>query len=322
MAANAQEEQQWLDGTHPALAGNEGSKNSKAAQLRARAGSDASSRSEASSSSSSPRFQAIDDDGDGPTGPPPLRGTTGGVGTGGHANNTGPKGVLADYEARGGGSGNTGPKGVLSDYRGSTQTAGTALPRHVAELISSTKTVLSLDDSEEDEDEDWQIGLDDDERAKERYRRQRLLEMKGSGERGAPSGRGKRLFGHLREIGIEQFLNAIDDEEPDVAVVLHLYEPVSTLKLGGRHTLIPGLLQDIEACAVLNRHLSTIARAYPRTKFIRALATEMEFSADSEEDTLPTVLVYRGGDLETTLIRPDLEWGRGSKDDVEALLRE
>jgi hypothetical protein len=47
----------------------------------------------------------------------------------------------------------------------------------------------------------------------------------------------------------------------------------------------------------------------------------MEFSADSEEDTLPTVLVYRGGDLETTLVRPDLEWGRGTRGDIETLLR-
>lgn len=79
--------------------------------------------------------------------------------------------------------------------------------------------------------------------------------------------------------------------------------------------------QEIDACVELNRHLSAVARAYPRTKFIRALATELDFSADNEEDTLPTVLVYRGGDLETTLVRPDLEWGRGTRADVEALLR-
>lgn len=208
MAANAQEEQAWIDGTHPALAGNE-----PKATLRERAGSDASSTS---SRSSSPRFRAIDDDPPPSTSQPPTRN--------GGASNTGPKGVLADYEARGGGSGNTGPKGVLSDYRGANSNANA---RVVAEMISKTKTVLSLDDEAEDE-EDWEAaGLDEDARAKEQYRRQRLMEMKGSGERRAPSGRGRRLFGHLREIGTDQFLSAVDDEEADVAVILHLYEPVS-----------------------------------------------------------------------------------------------
>lgn len=40
-----------------------------------------------------------------------------------------------------------------------------------------------------------------------------------------------------------------------------------------------------------------------------------------EEDTLPTMLVYRGGELETTLVRPDLEWGRGTRADVVQLLQ-
>jgi hypothetical protein len=73
---------------------------------------------------------------------------------------------------------------------------------------------------------------------------------------------------------------------------------------------------------VLNQHLSSIARAYPRTKFIRALATEVDFAADAEEDTLPTVLVYRGGELETTLVRVDQDWGKGTRQEIlNVLLR-
>ena len=59
----------------------------------------------------------------------------------------------------------------------------------------------------------------------EAYRTKRLAELSGSGERGP--GRGRKVFGHLREIGMEQFLGAVDEEDAEVAVVLHLYEAVS-----------------------------------------------------------------------------------------------
>ncbi|ORY87461.1 hypothetical protein BCR35DRAFT_317717 [Leucosporidium creatinivorum] len=292
MAANAQEEQQWIDGTHPALLGNSVPRSTSPTR------SVSPTPSTTSSTSSSPRFDAQD-----PTPPPsqpaPLRK--------GGASNTGPKGVLADYAARqastgGLGATNTGPKGVLSDWRGSQAASAEEALRNLSlGFVSSNGTVVRLDQEEDplSEDEEEEVGGEGEEQARERYRAKRLRELKGSGERGGVSGPGvrRRHFGHLREIGMDQFLSAVEDEEEDVAVVLHLYEP------------------EIEACAVLNQHLSSIARSYPQTKFIRALATEVDFSADMEEDTLPTMLVYRGGDLETTLVRPDLEWGRGTRAD-------
>lgn len=85
-------------------------------------------------------------------------------------------------------------------------------------------------DQEEDpeSDEEGEGGGGDEELARERYRARRLVELQGSGERGGVSGPGarRRHFGHLREIGMEQFLSAVEDEEEDVAVILHLYEPV------------------------------------------------------------------------------------------------
>lgn len=61
-------------------------------------------------------------------------------------------------------------------------------------------------------------------------------------------------------------------------------------------------------CALLNSHLAALARVYPATKFLRAQASEVDFmSSDLDADTLPTVLVYRRGELETTWIRFDLE---------------
>lgn len=39
-----------------------------------------------------------------------------------------------------------------------------------------------------------------------------------------------------------------------------------------------------------------------------------------EADALPTVLVYRNGELEANLVRVDLDWGRGERTDVEEVL--
>jgi hypothetical protein len=222
MAANAQEEQQWIDGTHPALAGNSVPRSSSPT----RSVSPTPSASSSSSSPGSPRFDAMDPS------PPPAQSAP--VRKGG-ASNTGPKGVLADWAARqatNGGVGaasNTGPKGVLNDWRGSQAASAEAALKNLSlGFVSSNGTVVRLDQEEDPESEEEGEGRGgDEELARERYRARRLMELQGSGERGGFSGPGarRRHFGHLREIGMEQFLSAVEDEEEDVAVVLHLYEP-------------------------------------------------------------------------------------------------
>lgn len=223
MAANAQEEQQWIDGTHPALAGNSVPRSSSPT----RSVSPTPSASSSSSKSSSPRFDAVDPS------PPPAQPAP--VRKGG-ASNTGPKGVLADWAARqattgGLGASNTGPKGVLNDWRGSQAASAEAAMKNLSlGFVSSNGTVVNLDQEEDPESDEEGAGGEED-LAREKYRARRLMEMQGSGERGGVSGPGvrRRHFGHLREIGMEQFLSAVEDEEEDVAVVLHLYEPVSLL---------------------------------------------------------------------------------------------
>lgn len=50
---------------------------------------------------------------------------------------------------------------------------------------------------------------------------------------------------------------------------------------------------------------------YTSTKFLSGEATTLEFGLDEDgipdPDILPTVLVYRAGNLHCSLIRPDLE---------------
>ncbi|GAA5864167.1 hypothetical protein JCM1840_000725 [Sporobolomyces johnsonii] len=268
-------EQAFIDGTHPALSRNADAMATLRSASPPRARSRSPSHSSSRSSSPEPRFQAVDPDP--PTSAPaPPR-------TGGSK-----------------GSSNTGVKGVQADYREYQRAQASANGVH--QLASQArKLVVSLDD---DEDQDEAAALD-------RYRRERMRELQGSGERSesvVSAGRGRKMFGHLREIGFEQFVSAVEGEEDGVAVIVHLYEP------------------DLLPCMLLNSHLSSIARAYPYAKFLRAQATELDFMVhDDDDETLPTVLVYRGGELETTWVRFDLECsggldGRDARREVEDVL--
>lgn len=58
---------------------------------------------------------------------------------------------------------------------------------------------------------------------------------------------------------------------------------------------------------MINVHLSSLARRYPHTKFLRALSRDLEFAQGDEEDVLPTLLVYRQGDMFKNLVAFDRE---------------
>ncbi|KAF9014095.1 thioredoxin-like protein [Cyathus striatus] len=153
-------------------------------------------------------------------------------------------------------------------------------------------------------------------------------------------------FGHLREVGLKGFLNAVEKEEQGIWVVVHLYEP------------------SLERCHQLDETLIRLARLSPDTKFLRARASALGFASagsssapkvhvatrlskapveddeddpygyddkyydmedeedyvdddDVDLDVLPTMLVYRGGELVHNWVRVDWEAGRGG---VEELL--
>lgn len=193
-------EQAFLDGTHPAL-----QRDAEAmATLRSTSPTRSRSPSVSSNTSSSddqPRFSAVDPDAPARE-PAPLR-SSGGKGS----SNTGVKGVRADYRE-------------FQESRNQDATTGKGLAKQMGK-----KLMISLED---DAEEDQLGSIDEDQAALEKYRQQRMRELQGSGERGLNSyGGEKKVFGHLREIGVEQFLNAVEGETDDVAVILHLYEPVS-----------------------------------------------------------------------------------------------
>jgi len=153
-------------------------------------------------------------------------------------------------------------------------------------------------------------------------------------------GRSRGRFGHLREVGMRGFVDAVEKEERGIWVVVHLYD------------------SSLERCYLLDERLSRLAKGYPNTKFLRAKASALGFTSggsrksapasrvskpmraideddpygsdeaedesesvvdddDIDLDMLPTMLVYRDGELVHNWVRVDWEL----KDfDVESLL--
>ncbi|KAF8671464.1 phosducin [Rhizoctonia solani] len=216
------------------------------------------------------------------------------------------------------GPGRTGVKGVIRDRAEARARENSKRAQEIAELNAKLeKTALTARTFKEDE---VAKKLEEDEQdAKERYRRRRWRELK---ERATGGSAG---FGHLREIGVHGFVDAVENERPQTWVVVHIYE------LG------------VSRCAAVDESLARIARSHVSTKFLRARASAIGFAVlnsgsglfdpriapvcaiDSDEehgsdagpsvevdvDMLPTVLVYRGGQLEHTFIRVDWEAGQG-----------
>lgn len=133
------------------------------------------------------------------------------------------------------------------------------------------------------------------------------------------------VYGHLREVGPDQYVQSIDGENKDTFVVVHIY------------------VKYVHACAVLTSALSTLARSHPKVKFIQVRAGSIGFGSggadgakdeddrdlDEEdfderaEEIVPTLLVYRGGKVLANLVRVDLDegWGDGSERRIADILR-
>ena len=291
---------------------------------------------------------------------------------GASASQGGIKGLMSSRTARRGeeGASHTGPKGVLRDQqlRAQQQSAARAASIHATNrrmegmaLSSETyseqlerekrERAAQLRSENADSDDDDAHGAVSqsaiaDLQAKERRREMRIAELKSfhaarntalvSGHHPAstttsnpvaaatPSGKGgatDRWFGHLREVDERGYVAAIDNEQADVPIVIHIYS------------------KAVAQCNVLTASLASLARQYPRTKFLQVQAAAIGFGKSSHQDddeeeeeydeynpktleVLPTVLVYRAGSLVANLVRVDLDpmWNRGREQDVRDLL--
>ncbi|KAK0495956.1 thioredoxin-like protein [Armillaria luteobubalina] len=146
-------------------------------------------------------------------------------------------------------------------------------------------------------------------------------------------------FGHLREVGVRSFVQAVEKEDKGAWVIVHLYEP------------------SLDRCYTLDETLSRLARSHPDTKFLRCRASALGFAStgssvpkstthrpsrpiqddeddpysdkedegrgrdryaeeDVDLDMLPTMLVYRDGQLIHNWVRVDWEAGAAGIDEL------
>jgi len=242
--------------------------------------------------------------------------------------------------------GRTGVKGVIRDRNEAERNARDKRASEIRELNKKMEKA-SLTGMTYFEEKALEQDEDDEELEELRFARVR--------DKGRTSNGGGGRFGHLREVGLEGFLKAVEQEERHVWVVLHLYDP------------------SLDRCEALDNTLGRLAREHGTIKFLRAKASTVGFATtpsstapkravpslatkhsirsgaireedeedpygepeyneqhhedegsepdfDDEDnvdtDMLPTMLVYRGGDLVYNWVRVDWEAGEAGIEDL------
>mmetsp|Transcript_25700 Transcript_25700/g.24564 ORF Transcript_25700/g.24564 Transcript_25700/m.24564 type:complete len:299 (+) Transcript_25700:147-1043(+) len=198
------------------------------------------------------------------------------------------RGILNDRQMKS----KTGVKGVLADYKAAVamdkaQREATANYRQAVitrmtegHKLSAEESVLLMqeksqqkpkrdDDNLNEEDEE----SDEDEEFLDSFREKRLLAMMEKSN--------KPVFGDIKEVGSADFLEEIDNEDPRVVVVVHLYEP------------------SVQSCTRMNRFLEEMARTMSDIKFLRMHASSNEIELDRM--TLPILNIYKAGNSVTVL---------------------
>uniref|UniRef100_A0A2K6MWQ3 Phosducin-like protein 3 n=1 Tax=Rhinopithecus bieti TaxID=61621 RepID=A0A2K6MWQ3_RHIBE len=130
----------------------------------------------------------------------------------------------------------------------------------------------TLEELEDHEDEFYA----EDERGIEMYRRQRLAEWKAT--------KLNKKFGEVLEISEKDSVQEVIKAGEGLWVILHLYK------------------QGIPLCALINQHLSGVARKFPDVKFIKAISTTCIPSYPDRN--LPMIFVYLDGDIKAQFIGP------------------
>ncbi|KAI8930197.1 thioredoxin-like protein [Entophlyctis helioformis] len=129
--------------------------------------------------------------------------------------------------------------------------------------------------SDSDDDLEGLEDLEDDDEYIQEYRARRMLQLQVQSVR--------PRFGVVADLQTADYVSAIDDVDPSVTVVIHLYQ------------------QSLDACRLVNTFLDTLATAYPTVKFAKIVSTKAD--AVFTDDVLPAVLVYEAGALTHTLLR-------------------
>jgi hypothetical protein len=117
------------------------------------------------------------------------------------------------------------------------------------------------------------------------FQKKRMLEM-------------LEMSGNFRQFGSvitltngDEFLQAIDAESKNITVIIHIYE------------------EKYRACRTMNTCLNKLAPDYPCVKFCKILSTATNLSKNFKSNALPTLLIYKNGQIIGNFIRMSDELG-------------
>ncbi|XP_014248350.1 phosducin-like protein [Cimex lectularius] len=191
-------------------------------------------------------------------------------------------------------SSNTGPKGVIRDWQRFKQLETEKRQEDELERLNLAKT-LCLDGDKRDEDMD----LADDQFMVE-FRKKRMTEIAEVINRREPN------FGVVTTLANgSEFLDAIDNEDKSVTIVVHLYE------------------ENVPTCKIMNRCLDSLAHQYTKVKFCKMVGSTAGISHRFQIDGVPALLAYKEGQIIGNFVRVVDELGDEFYDgDVENFLIE
>ena len=94
----------------------------------------------------------------------------------------------------------------------------------------------------------------------------------------------KETFGKLFEFNAKTLHEALEDPAPNLILIVHIYD-------------------SIKPCMQMNKCLEQLVRDFPHIKFCKVLATEAGVSLNFKMNALPTLQVYKGGNLIGNFVR-------------------
>lgn len=215
--------------------------------------------------------------------------------------------IPSEFREWEGSSTNTGPKGVIKDWQRYKQLENERRDEQAKEKLELFKKLSitcrsTLDDEKEKQREESMENdlqeLMNDEFLKE-YMQKRMEEMMKVVQN-------QPRFCMLSKLkNGQEYLDAIEKENPNVTVIIHIYT------------------DDIAGCEAMNGCLQCLAQQYPLVKFCCLEASSAGMSKHFENYGVPALLIYKGGQLIGNFIRLTDEFGVDFySDDVENFLLE
>ncbi|XP_053325714.1 phosducin [Spea bombifrons] len=186
---------------------------------------------------------------------------------------------------------NTGPKGVINDWRKFKLVSEDqeAIPPNKKEILRQMSSPYKSQSKEEKDArerftrkmsmQEYELIHDkEDENCLQKYRKQCMQNMHQRLSFGPK-------YGYLCELKSgDEFLEAIEKEQKSTTVIVHIYA------------------DDIKGCEALNNCLTCLALEYPTVKFCKIKSADTGAGERFSKDVLPTVLVYKAGELLSNFI--------------------